>query len=175
MHWSHMWADFGDTLTTCPSLHFTRLRLLFRFRRPSSPTSSFLDFGFLRLGDLPSLAASAPSLLGSVPLFVAAAALVVSASAGSAWLAATLVCSCTSMSAMFRLLLGLLREPFTAAHSTLTPGMCVVCVCVCSPPGFFAACCAGLAGQGTPNHKFVVWGRTRPAAAAAPDFCGGMR
>jgi hypothetical protein len=36
--------------------------------------------------------------------------------------------------------------------------------------GFFAACCAGLAGHPKPQ----IWSRTRPAAAAAADFCGGM-
>jgi hypothetical protein len=42
--------------------------------------------------------------------------------------------------------------------------------------GGFPGCCAGPVSSGAPKWEFPFWSRTRrpAAAAAAPDFCGGL-
>jgi hypothetical protein len=40
--------------------------------------------------------------------------------------------------------------------------------------GGFPDCCAGPVSSGAPKWEFPFWSRTRPAAAAASDFCGGL-
>jgi hypothetical protein len=46
-------------------------------------------------------------------------------------------------------------------------------MCILHPPGFFPGCAAPVS-SGAPKWKFPLWSRTRPAAAAASDFCGGL-